>query len=62
MIDANMGTRRFQRAVSSGVALGSNEPSNRDCALEAMRTYGAPPDLFTGFIYFPGPLRLPDIP
>jgi hypothetical protein len=33
-----VGTRRFQRAVSAGGALGNNGRSNRDCALEATRT------------------------
>lgn len=49
VIGANLGTPRFQRAVSAGGALGINGPSNRDCTLEARRALGAPPNLCAGF-------------
>jgi hypothetical protein len=41
LIGVNLGTRRFQRAVSARGASGNNGSSIRDCALEAARTQGA---------------------
>jgi hypothetical protein len=38
LIGVNLGTHRFQRAVSARGASGNNGPSIRDYTLEAMRT------------------------
>jgi hypothetical protein len=46
----DLGTHRFQRAVSAGGALRSSGPSNRDCTLEAMRTQGPPDSATRAFI------------
>jgi hypothetical protein len=50
LYDANLGTHRFQRAGVARCALKSSGATRRDCTLEAMRTQGAFPDFFTGFI------------